>query len=153
MLKRVYTVVSPTFLRTLGIPVLAGRDFAEGDDAAGGAVIVSADAARTLWPGLDPVGRTIKLGRAEWDGPWLRVVGVSQNAELGFRSDPDLEPEPAIFVLPPAPASLGGAIMVRVIGNEGQVTLRITRTMRDAMSGLRPMPRSRTPGRSGRASV
>ena len=139
MLKRSYAVVSPTFLRTLGIPILSGRDFAEGDDAAGGAVIVSAGAARTLWPGMDPVGRRIKLGRALWDGPWLQVVGVSRNAELGFRSDPDLEPESAIFVVPPDTTSLRGAMVVRFTGDEGRVILGLTRTIADVMSGLRPI--------------
>lgn len=96
-----YTVVSPTYLSTLGIPVIEGRDFQPGDrGSATGAVIVDDSAAARLWPGLaSPVGRMIKLGARESNRPWLRVVGVVRSVELQPRSDAQLPPEPAIYVL------------------------------------------------------
>ncbi|MGI8498380.1 MAG: ADOP family duplicated permease [Gemmatimonadaceae bacterium] len=75
-----YDLVTPAFFRTLQIPMIAGRDFAEGDAATGGAVIVSQAAAKEFWPFGDAVGKRIKLGDEGSDRPWLRVVGVSRDA-------------------------------------------------------------------------
>lgn len=96
-----YSTVSPSYLSTLGIPIVDGRDFLPGDARVEtGVVIVDDSAARRLWPGLaSPVGRMIKLGSRESDRPWLRVVGVARSVELLPRSDLDLPPEPRIYVV------------------------------------------------------
>ena len=67
-----FNVVSPGYFETLGIPLLAGRDFetSDGPDAEPVAVISRATAAR-LFPARDPVGRAL-----EHEGRSLRVVGV-----------------------------------------------------------------------------
>ena len=44
----------PAYMRTMGIPIVRGRDFAPGDDHA---LLVSAGAAKLLWGDVDPVGR------------------------------------------------------------------------------------------------
>jgi predicted permease len=48
----------PTYLRTMGIQLLRGRDFSSGDD---NALLVSAKAAKLLWGDADPVGRRATL--------------------------------------------------------------------------------------------
>ncbi|HUK29916.1 MAG TPA: ABC transporter permease [Candidatus Acidoferrum sp.] len=66
--------VSPGFLRTFGIPLLAGRDFRDSDRVgAAGVVIVSRTLANYVWPGQDPVGQHIK---PSWEKDWFTVVGV-----------------------------------------------------------------------------
>jgi putative ABC transport system permease protein len=70
-----YKVVTPSYFRTMGLPILKGRGFAEGV-ATVAEVIVDQHTARGLWPGVDPVGQEIKLGAYKSDAPWLRVVGV-----------------------------------------------------------------------------
>lgn len=72
-----YQVVSPGFLRTMQLKILAGRDFAPGEFAEPH-VIVDQPTARFLWPGEDPVGKLIKLDSPRVDAPWLRVIGVAQ---------------------------------------------------------------------------
>lgn len=56
-----YTVsrryVTPQFFRTLGIPLLAGRDLEDGDGARGRVAVVSRSFAERYWPGEDPIGR------------------------------------------------------------------------------------------------
>jgi putative ABC transport system permease protein len=53
-------VVSDGYLRAMGVPLRAGRDFRPTDDSASApVVVVSAALARKLWPGQDPLGRTI----------------------------------------------------------------------------------------------
>jgi putative ABC transport system permease protein len=69
--------VSADFFRALGTPLLSGRFFATGDRPGAPLVAIINDAmARRWWRGHDPVGRRLKLGPREDDGPWYTVVGV-----------------------------------------------------------------------------
>jgi predicted permease len=71
------TAVSPDYFRTMGIPLLAGRDFTFHDDAdAPLVVIVDEKIAAHHWPGEDPLGKRLKLGDHASDRPWLEVIGV-----------------------------------------------------------------------------
>ena len=67
--------VSPTYFRTLRIPMIAGRTFAglEQPDTA----IVSQGFANRLWPSGSAIGRRFRFG----DGPWQTVVGVVGTVE------------------------------------------------------------------------
>jgi putative ABC transport system permease protein len=68
--------VTPAYFSTLGIPVLAGRDFTERDDARGPlVVIVSRDTARRLFPDQDPIGRRVIMGSRD-GGQEMEIVGV-----------------------------------------------------------------------------
>ncbi len=52
--------VAPHYFRTLGIPLLEGRDFTDADrSGAQGVVIVSRRLAEKMWPGQDPIGRQL----------------------------------------------------------------------------------------------
>jgi putative ABC transport system permease protein len=113
-----YTVVSPDYLRTMGIPVVRGRDFAPGD-ARGPMPIAIVDeaAARRLWPDVaDPVGRMLKLGGKESSAPWIHVIGVAQAIEYAPRRDLDLAPDPMIYVLVPNDSSRARQLIVRSDG-------------------------------------
>lgn len=75
-----YTTVTPGALRTLGVPLVAGRDFTDADRRGGSRVaMVDVTAARKYWPEFanDP-GRVVgQRVRAPNDGaPWETVVGV-----------------------------------------------------------------------------
>ncbi len=73
--------VSSGYFRVLEIPLLRGRTFIDQEAEQGApVVIVSEMLARRLWPGDDPIGRTLKLDTAQFDMPWLSVVGVSREA-------------------------------------------------------------------------
>lgn len=63
---------------TLAIPILRGRAFDGRDGKNTQAVaIVNEALAREYFPGADPVGRSIKISRAEdASEPWLTIVGV-----------------------------------------------------------------------------
>jgi predicted permease len=84
--------VSPGYFRAMGMPVLRGRDFNEGDNAtAPGVVIVSQSVARTLWPGKDPLGNRISLEDEPKPEDWLTVVGVVDDVKqqgLAKKSEP-----------------------------------------------------------------
>jgi predicted permease len=81
-------VVTPDYLRTMGIPLLRGRDFTD-DDRTGSqeVVLLSASAARRFWPGQDPIGKRVKLS---WRDDWRVVVGVTGDVrEYGLANNRD----------------------------------------------------------------
>lgn len=58
-----HNFVGPRFFETMGIPVLAGRDFEAGDDErAQQRVIISESVARRYWGDADPIGRQMIVG-------------------------------------------------------------------------------------------
>jgi predicted permease len=86
-----FLVVSPEYFSLFEVHVVRGRVFtaAEGDDEAPLA-LVSAATAQALWPGLDPIGRTLDLLGAA-DSPQrrvpehrnVRVIGVVEDVGSG----------------------------------------------------------------------
>jgi putative ABC transport system permease protein len=83
---------TPGYFHTMGIPLRAGRDFAETDDAKAPMVIVVNEAlARQLWPGQSAVGR-----RVSFDGDaWVPVVGVVGNIR---QAGLDVESKPEFYI-------------------------------------------------------
>jgi predicted permease len=80
--------VSPGYFETLGVPLVAGRDFLWTDDRAQRSVtIISAGLARAVMPGANPIGQSVRLG-----GPpdrLLEVIGVIADARLAQPQVPD----------------------------------------------------------------
>jgi putative ABC transport system permease protein len=70
-----YHLVTPNYLRTIGMSVSRGRDFSEGD-LDGNGVVLDAASALYLWKGENPLGRAIKFGSVKSNEPWLRVIGI-----------------------------------------------------------------------------
>lgn len=107
--------VSPTYFRTMGIPLLAGRAFEDGEmfmPLAGKGergVILSRALARRLFGRSDPVGRTV---RTDAPDPPERVVGVV--ADTHWRSLTDGNQAPVMyFPLPNGVANIGATFLVR----------------------------------------
>ena len=70
-----YSLACPNYFRTMGIPILRGREFTERDTLnAPGVIVINQTMAHMYWPKEDPVGRAIRLGGS--NGPRLTVVGV-----------------------------------------------------------------------------
>ena len=72
-------LVSPGYFRTVGTRILAGRAI-DSTDRAGAplAIVVSAEMARRLWPGQNPLGKCVKVNSPTCS----TVVGVSENVVL-----------------------------------------------------------------------
>lgn len=74
-----FALVDPGFFEAMGIPLVRGRAFDEGDVRGSGQVaIVSEAMARRFWPGEDAVGRTF----LDTDGEDVRVVGVAADTKV-----------------------------------------------------------------------
>jgi predicted permease len=82
--------------------MLKGREFAESDRAGAPPVVVINDAmAKKMWPGVDPIGHTLKMFSST--APWVTIVGVVGNVRAqGFQKDP---PPAMYFPLPQAATS------------------------------------------------
>jgi len=75
--------VSTDYFRTMGIPLLRGREFTRQDDAeAPPVVIVGEEMANRYWPGEDPVGKRLKWGSYESGNDWMEVVGVAGEVKV-----------------------------------------------------------------------
>jgi predicted permease len=89
--------VGPDYLRTLGIPLLEGRDFAASDDGSSPRVVIVNQAlADRMWPGRSPLGRHVMIGAADDLVTW-EVVGVAATAKYS-----SLGEEPRSFAYFPA---------------------------------------------------
>jgi predicted permease len=87
-----YQVVTPGYFSTMGIPLIAGRDFRASDDqSAQPVVLVNHTLAQREWPGEDPIGRRIRTGP---DTPWMTVVGVVGDIRHG---GPASAPRPEFY--------------------------------------------------------
>ncbi|MDB4877781.1 MAG: permease [Gemmatimonadetes bacterium] len=89
-----YRIVTPSYFKTFGLPIVKGRDFLDGVPAEP-EVIVDKATARALWPNSNPVGARIKLGDFSSTVPWARVVGV-----VGASERPDGVVGPALTRTP-----------------------------------------------------
>jgi len=80
-------IVSPNYFKTIGIPLVQGRDFTAADTAAApGVVIINEEFARRYFGGANPMGKRV---RTDSKGPYLEVVGVARNAKYrGLREEP-----------------------------------------------------------------
>lgn len=76
-----YSVVDGNYFETLGIPIVAGRTFEVSDDASSQeAIVVNERMARRFWPGLDPIGQTMRIP-SERTERTVRVVGVAADSK------------------------------------------------------------------------
>jgi putative ABC transport system permease protein len=67
--------VSPGYLYAMRIRLFRGRDISDSDTStAQQTILISDTAARSMWPGEDPIGKRVKLGGV--DLPWWTVAGV-----------------------------------------------------------------------------
>lgn len=83
--------VTQGYFDSLGIPVLAGRDFTRDDDeSAPRVVIVDQTAAHRYWPGQSPVGKKLRIF-----GGSFTVIGVVRNSKHQSMME---SPEPMIYL-------------------------------------------------------
>jgi predicted permease len=97
-----FRIVSPGFFASLGVPIVAGRDFNEGDrNGKESVVIVSQSVARRMFPHQDAVDRHVM-----WTDPIMKFIDVSTAPRriVGVAADVDdenVEPGPALTIYQP----------------------------------------------------
>jgi predicted permease len=106
-------VVGPNFFTTLGVPVLAGRDFADSDSAASPHVgIINEEFARRFLPDQNPLGHII--GTEGVDFP-MTIVGVVKNHK--YRSIDEAPIPMAWYMYAQIPMVGGMDVELRVHGD------------------------------------
>ena len=104
-----FRTVSPGYFSALGVPIIAGRDFNEGDRRdSEKVVIVSQTLAQRLFPNQDAVNRKFM-----WTDPVMRFIDVSTGPRriVGVAADVDdmnIVPGPAMVVYHPLDQEIGG---------------------------------------------
>ena len=79
--------VGPDYFSTLGIPLVAGREFRWPDDAAAPLVaVVNESMARQFFPGRTAIGQRLGFGRGKTDTP-VEIVGVVRNSKSSQLSE------------------------------------------------------------------
>jgi putative ABC transport system permease protein len=83
--------ITPAYFATLKIPVVAGRAFTEHDIAnTQRVVIISESVARRFWPGENPIGRSMQVGRLPGPSEIVGIVGEVKNAGVGSDALPQV---------------------------------------------------------------
>jgi predicted permease len=91
-----YNETSPGYFQTVGMPLMAGRDFTDADGIGAPKVAIVNEAfARTFKLGANPIGRRMRTGSD--DAPYdTEIIGLVKDAK--YRSVRD--PVPAVFFTP-----------------------------------------------------
>jgi predicted permease len=75
-----FSLSSPGYFSTLGIPLIRGRDFTDADSHGSEPVVIVSEAlVRQSFPGEDPVGRRLQCGLDAESMRWMTIVGVVGN--------------------------------------------------------------------------
>jgi putative ABC transport system permease protein len=132
--------VSPSYLATLGVPLLSGRAFNEGDRVdAEDVVIVSKTLVERVFDGRDPVGRYLR-----WTDPKMKFGGIETTPRrivgvVGDVRELALERAPEMLIYHPFDQEpLGGRLFVRTSGDPHRLEQAIVKTAR-ALAGHQPV--------------
>jgi putative ABC transport system permease protein len=126
-----YNQVSPGYFQTMGIPLLAGRDFTPADDETAPAVaIVNERMVAQYWHGEDPVGKRLQV-----KDKWLRIVGVARLAKYGSFGEP---PKPFFYVPLRQDFSMRTSLNIRTMQDPGTVATELAREIHALDENLAP---------------
>jgi predicted permease len=118
--------VGPDFFRTVGIALLSGREFNARDNAAAPQVaIVNETLAARLWPGANPLGRSIAVQKVA-----MQVVGVVRDSKYGSVWE---EPHPDLYVAESQAGAPAGYLIVRTRGNPAGLAATVAKEWNGAL--------------------
>jgi predicted permease len=137
-----FNIVGPAYFRTLGTPLLRGREFTDADrEGSTRVAVVNESLAETLWPGEDPLGKRVSFEGAA--GPFLEVVGVARDVKyrsLGDRARPYIyqpvlqtyEPKMTLVVRTAGdPRSLAGTVREQIHALDANVPVADVKTLEE----------------------
>jgi putative ABC transport system permease protein len=148
-------MINSDFFRTMGIPMLKGRDFTEREiiEADARVIIINETMARRFWSNDSPLGRRILLNREEkWD-EIIGVVGDIKTTDLDGQVQPTVYwPQHSwgfVFAALVArttvePASIAPAVMRKIHEQDPDVAISDIRPMEDVLWRSIARPRFNT---------
>jgi predicted permease len=101
-----YNEVGPDYFRTMGIPLVSGREFTRADDERAALVaVVNETMAAKYWSGRNPIGERVKV-----KDRWMRVIGVAKNSKYQSVRE---RPTPFFYVSRRQNFSVGAGLFIR----------------------------------------
>jgi predicted permease len=101
-----YNEVGPDYFVTMGIPLVAGREFTRGDDEnAASVALINETMAQRYWNGRSPLGDRLQL-----KGRWLTVVGIAKDSKYSSVRE---KPTPFFFIALRQNNLRGGVLNIR----------------------------------------
>jgi len=130
--------VTPGYFSTLGIDLVAGRAFGSEDRGHDGwTLVLSESAARSFWPGDDPLGKRLRLGPLSFDPPWRRVVGVVADVRhRGLTGDERPGPDGYIPLLQEPPRR--PPVLNFLVRSDGKTAEALAPSLRQVVHDLAP---------------
>lgn len=108
------SVIMPGYFRTMGIPLLQGRDFNEADRIdVPRVVIVNQAAALRMFPNESPVGKSLSIRWSKPDPMQFEIVGVARDVRTSALEKPV---GPAIYITHSQEPSALATLVVRTVG-------------------------------------
>jgi len=125
--------VGPDFFATMGIPLVAGREFTRDDDESAPPVaVVNQTMAARFWREASPVGKRLKV-----KDRWLQVVGVARDVKYANM----FETKKAFFYVPLLQnSSTFASLMIRTRLSPAALNPALLREVRALDPGLVPSP-------------
>jgi predicted permease len=118
-----YNEVGPAYLATMGIPLVAGREFARSDDETAPPVaVVNETLARRFWRGADPVGKRLQV-----KGRWMQVVGVAKDSKYSSFLE---TPKPFFYVPLRQSSALRAVLQIRTAADPRTILTALVREIR-----------------------
>jgi predicted permease len=114
-------VVGLNYLKTMGIPLLGGRDFTTQDkEGAPSVVIVNQAFARQYFDDREALGKHLSLRGAR--GPWCEIIGVAGDTKYRTLGE---SPRPIVYMALAQNHETGMTLHVRTIGNPTSVAAAV----------------------------
>jgi len=156
-----HRVAGPGYFQTIGATLVRGRDFEAADSReAPRVVIINETLAQRFFPGEDPIGKRIKLGRPDSPDPGRTIVGVVQDVQqwrwaevnnevyLPFAQDEQFYTSPSapfsmtlVARTQAAPAAMSKALQQQVWALDPNIPISNIVTLQQAVSNALWQPR------------
>lgn len=129
--------VSPGYLATLGISLIAGRDFQTTDTPnAPGVAIINEAMARACWPNENPLGKRFRVVQFMGLSAYREVVGVMRNSRTFFLG---AEPVPEVYTSLDQNPATDTVLIARTRGDSATSIAAAKRAVNELDPGLPPV--------------
>jgi predicted permease len=130
-----YRTADAGYFKAMGISVIAGRTFNDGDRAGSPEVaVINAALARKQWPNENAIGKVIEFGNIDGDLTPMTIVGI-----VGDTREEDLaaEPDGAVYVnFNQRPGNSGEMYVIMAAANEGPAIAAARRSFAQVRAGV-----------------
>lgn len=125
-----FSMVTPGYLRTLGLSITAGSDLTGAAATDNSAIVIDETMASRWWPDRDPIGGTVRIGESAF-----RVVGIARRTAWGGL---DVGTTPFIFIPAGSDRGITGpfTLVVRTSGDAAALLPSLRSAVREVEPGL-----------------